>query len=428
MRRQVQSLIDKLGYKVSIILFLVIGVYQGIQVETFILDLPGFLIQIVTVEAIPAAVTFSIVVFISGSLLVIDIVRPTNLTESIDETPNIVTIIPAYQVENVLHNSISSLKNSTYSNFEIFIVTEPDDPQTINEAKKFATESGIHVITNRYAGSKAGAINDAVERIDAEYYALLDADEQVDPAFLTRAITYLTNNQTDIYQARRVPRVTGAIEALAYCERILFHAAYRLIEPLGFTYCRSSSVAFTKDAFETVDGFDNLVTEDIDFAHKCFRAGLTVQQERDFTTEMEAPHTVRDLWGQRKRWRFGQIELFLKAIRGGYDNGGLRGLFSTGRIISSLIASVFLIALTAKILVLIPLGFEFIVLLPLVLIELVILPLIVFDYRKGHIKSLSPGFSVAPLIYPGLGILTIRCAFAYATSWDGSWYHVKKTG
>lgn len=284
------------------------------------------------------------------------------------------------------------------------------------------------MITNQYAGSKAGAINYAVDRIDADYYAILDADEQVDPMFLSRAMWYLTTTKTDVFQARRVPRVTGAIEAIAYCERILFHAAYRLIEPLGFTYCRSSSVAFSQETYDAVDGYDNLTTEDIDFAHKCFRAGLTVRQERHLTTEMEAPHTIRDLWGQRKRWRFGQIELFLKAIRGGYENRGLRGLFSTGRIISSLLASVFLIALTAKILVLLALGFGSIVLLPLVVIGLILLPFVVIDSRNGHINTVTPGFTAAPLIYPGLGILTVRCAFEYATSWDGSWYHVEKTG
>lgn len=428
MRGFLKTIIDHIGFQTSVLVVLALGGYQGIQVRTIILDIPGLLIQIVTVEAIPAAITFSALVFLSGILLTLEITRANPLAETRSTGPRITGIIPAYRASTILHESVESLTTSEYSNLDIAIVVEPGDTKTIQAAREYADQSNIRVLENRYTGSKAGAINDAVERLDTTYFAVLDADERAHPMFISRAIHHLTDNNTDVFQARRVPRVTGTVEAIAYCERILFHSAYKLMEPLGFTYCRSSSVAFTRDAFETVNGFDDLVTEDIDFAHKCYRAGLTVKQERDLTTEMEAPHTLRDFWGQRKRWQFGQIELFLKSIRRNYNQGGVRGVISTARLTSSLFASIFLIALTAKMIVLLVLGFETIVFLPLFVIALVILPVLLVDYRKGHIKTLSPGFIAAPIIYPALGILTTRCAFEYATRWDGSWYHVKKIG
>lgn len=128
MREIAKAIIDQLGYQVSILLFIGIGVYQGIQVKTFILDIPGLLIQIVTVEAIPSTVTFSIVVLISGGLLLVDILRVTEDTKTRTDGPTIVSIIPAYQAKNVLHKSVNSLKQATDSNVEIVVVTETRRP------------------------------------------------------------------------------------------------------------------------------------------------------------------------------------------------------------------------------------------------------------------------------------------------------------
>ncbi|MDZ7730093.1 MAG: glycosyltransferase [Natrialbaceae archaeon] len=116
----------------------------------------------------------------------------------------------------------------------------------------------FRVLENRNPGSKANAINDAVERIETDYFAAFDVDERIDPDFIPTAMYHLTEDGQDIFQARRVPRVTGPVEGLAYCERLLFHAGYKLVEPLGFTYCRSSSSAFSRGAFETVGGLDDL--------------------------------------------------------------------------------------------------------------------------------------------------------------------------
>lgn len=82
-----RAIVDQLGYHVSILVVLAIGVYQGIQVKTFILEIPGFLIQIVTVEAIPATVTFSIVLLVSGILLLLDTLQADIDTKTPNTTP-----------------------------------------------------------------------------------------------------------------------------------------------------------------------------------------------------------------------------------------------------------------------------------------------------------------------------------------------------
>lgn len=416
------------GYALTVGFVLVAGTYQAVQMDTFELSLPWLIVQIATIEAATTAVVFSVLVSLSGLMLAREVHRRRDPDGRRLDGPRVAAVVPAYRDADVVGESVETLLASNYRNLEIAVLTEPDDEATRAAAAEYASHPDVDVLVSDIPGSKAGAINDAVDRLDADHFVAFDVDERVDPDFVPIAMDRLTETDCDIFQARRVPRVTGAVEALAYCERLLFHAGYKLVEPLGFTYCRSSSVAFTREAFESVGGLDYLLTEDIDFAHKCFREGLDVRQARNVTNEMEAPHSVRDLWGQRKRWRLGHIEVLHKALRGGFDRGGLRGLLSTVRIASSLLASVYLLALAAKVVVLLVFGLETFFLLPFAAIALSVLPVVYADYRDGHVAELSPGLALVPLVYPGFGLLTVRCGFEYLLSWDGEWYQVDKSG
>lgn len=426
---KLRGMVERIGYMSTVLVVLALGAYQGIQTEVFTFDLLGFFIRIVTVEAATSTVVFSMLVTLSGVMLAREIYRERDPDKRVFDGPQMAAIIPAYRDHNVIQESVGTLLKSNYENLEIVVVGEPGDEPTLSAAREYADAyANVRVLENQQPGSKANAINDAVSRIDADYFCAFDVDERIDPNFVPAAMYALTEGERDVFQVRRVPRVSGPVEAIAYCERLLVHAGYKLVEPLGFTYCRSSSSAFTREAIETVGGLDDLLTEDIDFAHKCFRAGLSVQQSRNITNEMEAPHTFLDLWGQRKRWRLGHIEILFKALRGGYKHGGLKGKLSTLRIISSLAASVFLVMLAAKILVLALLGLESFFLIPFLAIAVTVIPPFYRDYDRGHIPTLTPAMFLVPLVYPGFGILTIKCAFEYLFSWDGEWYQVDKAG
>ncbi|WP_207589415.1 glycosyltransferase [Halomontanus rarus] len=425
------ALRDALGWTGSFTgtgLCLCIGAYQGIQQFELILELQGFAVHVATRSAAPAVTVFTVLATLSGVLLVREIYQRRDPDARVFDGPTVAAIVPVYRDGDVVATSVRSLLESNYESLEVVIVGEPGDEPTLETARELAEHPDVRLLRNDRPGSKARAINDAVSRIDADFLCAFDADERVDPDFVPAAMHALLEEDRDVFQARRVPRANGPVETLAYCERLLFHASYKLIEPFGFTYCRSSSAVFTREAFESVGGLDDLLTEDIDFAHKCFRRGLDVRQSRHITNEMEAPHTVADLWGQRKRWRIGHIQVFRKALSGGFEPSGVRGLASTVRLATSLFASVFMVALVAKVAVLAYYGFTGFALLPLVPVCVMIPPILYHDYRAGHVRRLSPTVALSPLIYPGFGLVTIRCTFEYFLSWDGTWYRVEKTG
>ncbi|WP_049922838.1 glycosyltransferase [Halopiger djelfimassiliensis] len=413
----------------GVLVLLLVGLVHGTEVQTFTIDLIAVTIRFVFLEAVSAIAVFTGFVAVTGLLLVREVWSSRESLEQVTAGPRLTAVVPVYRDHEVMDVSIESLCESAYENLEIVIVPEPDDEPTLQRTRELAAaHDRVEYTLNGQPGSKAGAINHAVRETDAEYVAVFDADEWIAPEFLPTAMGELLDG-TDVFQGRRVPRPTGVVETVAYCERIVFHASYKLVELFGFTNCRSSSTVFTRETFERVGGYDDMLTEDLDFAHACYREGLEVRQARHCTNTMEAPHTWTDLWGQRKRWRVGQIEVLhatvLELLRG---QAGRRGLISIGRMCSSLFGSLFTLALVSKLLVLLILGIESAFLVPCVFLLGTIGIVAWRDGKDGRIDGLCWSVALAPLLYPAFGVLTLKSLLEYLLSWDGSWYRVQKTG
>ncbi|WP_436347476.1 glycosyltransferase [Natronorubrum sp. FCH18a] len=413
----------------GVLVLLVVGLFHGTEVQTVTVDLLAVTVRIVFLEALSAVAVFTGFITLTGLLLIREVWTSRESLERVTDGPRLTAIVPVYRDHEVMDVSVESLRESAYENLEIVIVAEPNDEPTLRRARELAAAfDDVEYAINGRPGSKAGAINHAVREYDAECVAVFDADEWVAPEFLPTAMGELLDG-ADVFQGRRVPRPTGMVETVAYCERIVFHASYKLVELFGFTNCRSSSTAFTREAFERVGGYDDMLTEDLDFAHACYREGLDVRQARQCTNTMEAPHTWADLWGQRKRWRVGQIEVLhatvVDLLRG---RVGRRGAISIGRMCSSLLGSLFTLALASKLLVLLVLDVESAFLIPFTLLVGTIGLVAWRDARDGRIDDLRWSVVLAPLLYPAFGILTLKSLFEYGLSWDGSWYHVEKTG
>ncbi|WP_226481055.1 glycosyltransferase [Natrinema amylolyticum] len=414
---------------VGVLTLLAFGFTQGREIQQYSLDLLVVSVQVVFLDALSSMAVFTGFVAITGLLLVREVWSSRDAIESVTDGPRLTAVVPVYRDHDVMAESVESLCESAYENLEIVVVAEPNDAATLERARELANaHDRVECLVNGNPGSKAGAINYAVRETDAEYVAVFDADESITPEFLPRAMGALLDG-ADVFQGRRIPRPTGVIETVAYCERVVFHASYKLVELSGFANCRSSSTVLTRDAFERVGGYDDMLTEDLDFAHGCYREGLDVRQARQCTNTMEAPHTLYDLWGQRKRWRVGQIEVLhatlLELLNGDVDR---RGLVSIGRMCSSLLGCLFTLALTSKLLLLLVLGIESAFLI-LAAILVATIGLVAWrDTSDGRIDGLSWSVVLAPLLYPAFGVLMLKSLLEYGLSWDGTWYHVEKTG
>ncbi|MFP4038736.1 MAG: glycosyltransferase [Candidatus Nanohaloarchaea archaeon] len=399
------------------------GMWNGFGTVSYSLNLFSVAIDVILLDAISSNILFTLFMLLGGGLLFRE-VNSRKKSKELVSGPLIEAIVPVYNDAEVLSNSVDSLNDSGYQDLRINVVCEEEDEESIEAAEKLDCE----LIINDYPGSKAGAINTVFERRDSEYFAIFDADELVHKDFLPKAMGYLEEGYQG-FQGRRVPIPSGLIEKFAYCERALFHTAYKISEFSGFRNLRSSSTVMKREVWETVGGYEDLLTEDLDFPHKCYRHGIRIKQDRRCTNLMEAPHSTKDFWGQRKRWSMGQIQILHKALKGGYSkNFTVRGMVSNFRIVMGILVPLLMLGLLSKFIILTLLGLETFYLMPVIATSLLALILSFKDIKRHPIKFIGLYSILTNLAVPITALLNIKSFFEYIISWNGDWYEVDKKG
>jgi hypothetical protein len=408
------ELVASLG---GIVLLFALGLLTGVDVWTVSLEVLSA--PLVFFEGTVSVAIFTLVVAVTGFVVVKDVWSGGD-TEAVYEGPEVTAVVPVYRDAEVLDVSVESLMESEYENISVAVVTEPNDPETRRRAEKLAGENdAVDHLINGDPGSKGSAINHAVKE-----------SEGVSADFIPTAMGELLGD-TDVFQGRRVPRANGAVETLAYCERLVVHTGYAFGELFGFTNCLSASTLFTREAFETVGGYEDNLTEDIEFAHSCNRADLSIVHDRSATNTMEAPHTVRDLWGQRKRWRIGHVEVFQSRIRELFDGDVRLGdLNAVGRASGAIVGGALLLVVMSHMLVLSMQGIEGAAFAsaPFAVLFATTAAVWAKDAKDGHLGFPSWTVFLAPIVYLLHGALTVKSSLEYYLTWEGEWYQVTKTG
>lgn len=101
-------------------------------------------------------------------------------------------MMPAFNAEKYIASAIQSIVNQSYPEWELIVVNDGSTDRTAQIVEKF-TDSRIHVIHQENQG-EAVARNTAMAAMNGQYIAFLDSDDQFQPEFLQKMITYLQEN------------------------------------------------------------------------------------------------------------------------------------------------------------------------------------------------------------------------------------------
>ncbi|RXK49106.1 glycosyltransferase [Halorientalis pallida] len=340
----------------------------------------------------------------------------------------VTAIVPVYRDANVLDRSVESLLASEYDDLEVLIVCEEDDQAGLERARELAKQTGVSSLVNtRYPGSKAGAINYAVEETDSDHVAVFDADERVDPTFVPKAVARL--QECDVVQGRTVPQPDGAVEELAYYESVLLSYVSRRLLYLctEFRMAASRAVVMRRSALSITGGYDTeMLTEDFDFAYTCYRHRLDVEEQLDHPSKIEAAHSLRDWWGQRKRWMTGYVQVLHKLLANAQPIRKVRNLTSAAICAGTVIGSFLLLTILSKFVVLFFVGMESYFVPPLVAVVGVTAAVRVHDWRVGSVERLGWAWLVVPIVVPLYSLTAIKAVIEYAYGRGGDWYSVEK--
>lgn len=225
-------------------------------------------------------------------------------------------IIPAYNEEVTVINSLNSLLKTSYKNVEFIFVDDGSKDSTVALVNQhFAALPNLKIFT-KPNGGKASALNYGIQQSTADFVICIDADTQLKTDAITALMRYFYNEETAAVAGTvKVGNKNNLITNWQSIEYItaqnMDRRAFDLLNTI--TVVPGAIGAFRKKVIQEVGGFTtDTLAEDCDLTMRILRAGYAVRNCDQAIAYTEAPETVNMLLKQRFRWSFGVMQSFWK--------------------------------------------------------------------------------------------------------------------
>lgn len=239
----------------------------------------------------------------------------------LNETPMVSILVPCYNEEKTIGNTIERLQELNYPFYEIIAINDGSKDKTYNVLKEISRKyDNLRVIQLETNAGKANALYLGLIASKGEFLVGLDADSYLDP----EALNYLIPHFVTPNYGERVgavtgnPRVRNRSSLLARIQLCEYSSIISLIKRtqrlLGKVMTVSGVVvAFRKRALIDCGLWDrDLITEDIGVTWKLQKRFWDVRYEPRAICWMLVPETLAGLWKQRVRWAQGGLEVLIR--------------------------------------------------------------------------------------------------------------------
>lgn len=109
--------------------------------------------------------------------------------------PLVSVITPSYNAERFIGESIQSVLNQTYDNWEMIIVDDKSTDNTVEIVQKFIDQDArIRIIRLQENSGSAIARNTAIDQALGKYIAFLDSDDVWLPEKLSKQVQFMEEN------------------------------------------------------------------------------------------------------------------------------------------------------------------------------------------------------------------------------------------
>ena len=230
--------------------------------------------------------------------------------------PFVSVIVPAYNEQRSIQETLNSLINLDYpkNKIEIIVVNDGSKDKTQEIVTRFIQEHPFNVVTliNQHNGGKGNALNNGLRNAQGEFFACLDADSFVAPNALKEMLPYFESDKTvaAVCPLLKVKDPKSVLQKVQWCEYIInmFHKMLNAkldcvhVTPGPFSIYRTKVIT-------DLGGYDeHTTTEDLEIAIRLQKYHYKIVQTFDATVETIAPNTWKTLFKQRVRWYKGGID------------------------------------------------------------------------------------------------------------------------
>ncbi len=254
-----------------------------------------------------------------GALATIDRLRNQQPPAAPDFKPAVTVIIPAYNEEKVIEQTVRSVLASDYPHLRIIVVDDGSPDATAEVVReKFPVEIALGrvLLLTKPNGGKASALNYGLDHTDDEIYVGIDADTVIAPNAITLLVAHFADPQVGAVagNAKVGNRVNlwTRWQALEYITSQNFER--RALNVFGAVSVVPGAIgAWRREAVREAGGYHtDTVAEDADLTMWLLQNGWRVVNEDRALAFTEAPTTAGGLMRQRFRWSFGILQAVWK--------------------------------------------------------------------------------------------------------------------
>lgn len=165
-------------------------------------------------------------------------------------------IIPCYNAEMFIAETIKSVINQTYSNWEIIIVNDGSTDNSATILNQFSEKDNRIQLINKPNSGVSDTRNKGLEVANGEFITFLDADDVWHITNLEKKVNFLTSTDYDVVysycqmideQSKPINRVLKGVNNLKVADFLSFKANYNTAP---------SGIVFKKEVLHKIGGFD----------------------------------------------------------------------------------------------------------------------------------------------------------------------------
>lgn len=201
-------------------------------------------------------------------------------------------IIPVYNVEKYIGETIESVINQTYRNIEIITVNDGSTDGSLSILQEYAgKDSRIHIVDQKNKGL-SGARNSGLAAATGEYLCIFDADDIMLPEKIATQVAYLEEySDIDFVYSNIIHFIDGEKTERVLSIPKISKNPYK--ELLCGNFINPNSILMRKEVYERYGGFDESLrsAEDWDYWLKLAKNGVAFGHQDAFLTRYRVRNT-----------------------------------------------------------------------------------------------------------------------------------------
>ncbi|MBI2662627.1 glycosyltransferase family 2 protein [Candidatus Woesearchaeota archaeon] len=242
--------------------------------------------------------------------------KKTNETKKLSHYPYFTAIVPAYNEEEAITETLQSLVNLDYpkDKREIIIVNDGSQDKTKELVEQFISRHPDYkiILLNQKNQGKGRAMNNGLSQAKSEFFACLDADSFVAPNALQEMLPYFMTDTNiaavcPLLKVKKPSSIIQKIQWVEYTTNMLYKMLNAKLDCIHVTPGPFS--IYRTEVIKKLGGYnEKTITEDLEIAIRLQKHHYRIIQTFNATVETIAPNNWKDLFWQRIRWYKGSVE------------------------------------------------------------------------------------------------------------------------